>query len=130
METQTASWLEVMDENGETPSTRALKSGSFTLTEIICAYEKRCQTSENISPLHEAAEKGDDDAIEACMRRGDDVDALDEHGETPLHRAVREGHEMTVMTLLHEGASTSLRDGVGLLPIHWAVLKGCPGLVL
>jgi ankyrin repeat protein len=130
METQTASWLEVMDDNGETPSTRALKSGSFTLTEVICAYEERCQRSDNPSAIHAAAAKGDDETLEECIRLGQDVDAMDEHGETPLHVAVREGQEMTVMTLLHAGASSALRDGVGLLPIHWAVLKGCPGLVL
>jgi len=129
MQTVAESWLDVLDEDGETPMTRAFKSGNFGLTQIVCEYEKKNGLVEGEDPIHRAAFLGQDELIEKYIQEGVDPDVRDSHGETALHKAVRQGHYTTVLTLLYNGAIPNVRDGLGLAPLHWLALKGNNQLV-
>jgi len=129
MQTQPDTWLDVVDDHGETPMTRALKSGNYSLTEIVLEYEKKCRCDSSVPLLHKAAHEGNDQLIDQLLESGADPDEPDDHGETALHKAVRQGHYTTVLTLLHAGALPNLRDGLGLSPMHWVALKGNAELV-
>lgn len=129
MQTQVAEWLEEMDDVGETPMTRAMKSGNYSLTKVMMEHEKHCMDLSNCPLLHQAAYAGDDALLDGCLDRGDDIDAVDETGDTALHKAVRQGHYITVLGLLQRGAMPNLQDGLGLAPIHWATLEGSQELI-
>lgn len=123
LETHQNGWLDQIDEQGMSPLTRAMKSGSLTLTQIVFEYEKCCTDPVHLPDIHRAALAGDDAAIDALLAQGVDPDLRDDACETPLHKACREGHYTTVLTLLSAGAIPNMRDGLGLAPLHWVVLK-------
>jgi cytohesin len=76
------------------------------------------------TPIHEAAWKGDIEAIRALVKAGADVNAPDALGGTPLHWAARGGHAIgphrchgeaadrpaVIAALLDLGANPNLRD--------------------
>ena len=128
METAAKNWVEELDEVGETPMTRALKSGNYSLTKVMIEHEKR-DDIKNAPRLHQAAFAGDDTQVDACLDMGDDIDAADEFGDTPLHKAVRGNHYITVLSLLQRGALANLQDDLGLTPIHWATMRGSSEMI-
>jgi cytohesin len=104
-------------------SKSALKSLSTATSALVvsgCAlfYEAPA------TPLHEAAWKGDLDAVRALVTAGADINALDAHGGTPLYWAARGGHTLGphrcrgeaadrpqfIVALLELGADPNIRD--------------------
>jgi len=65
----------------------------------------RCRT-----PLHDAAEGGDQDLVSELLASRVDVDAVDPDGWTPLHEAAMEGHVEVVNLLLAAGADPLARS--------------------
>lgn len=129
MESTAAAWLEELDETGETPMNRALKSGNYTLTKIMMEHERRSGDIGEAPRLHQAAFAGDDTLVDAALDCGDDIDAVDAYGDTALHKAVRQDHYITVLSLLQRGAMANLPDDLGLSAIHWATLKGSSEMI-
>ena len=69
------------------------------------------------SPLFEAIESGDIQAIKRCLQGGEDPNEVDEVGNTPLSAAVSSGATEIVALLISEGAQANeeLPDGNSLL---------------
>lgn len=71
-----------------------------------------------LQPLHVAGLR----SIDALVRAGVDVDALDGSGRTPLHHAAAAGQADAVAELLRLGASVYKVDAKGRTPLHAAAL--------
>jgi len=87
------------------------------------------QKAERIIQLHEAAARGDVEAICHLLERGVDVHATDRLRRTPLHRAVRSGVQGAVKRLLAEGADIHREDTFGHAPLHVGAKQGIPEMV-
>ena len=79
-----------------------------------------------ISPLHEAARKGDVETAKKLLEAGADLTARDEHlGSTPLAWAARFGQLEMVKFLLQRGAPKSVPDDPEWAkPRAWATRRG------
>jgi ankyrin repeat protein len=79
-----------------------------------------------ISPLHEAARKGDVREAEKLLEAGADLTARDEHvRSTPLAWAAKYGQLEMVEFLLRRGAPKSLPDDPSwATPPAWAIRRG------
>ncbi|OQA04183.1 MAG: Ankyrin repeats (3 copies) [bacterium ADurb.Bin400] len=71
-----------------------------------------------------AAETGVDEAVEAAIKHGADVNASDRFGITPLHEAAHHGHLSTVKLLVERGAEIGRRTLRGYTPLAWAEKEG------
>ena len=72
------------------------------------------------TPLHEAAEADDTDAIARLIGAGADIEARNRFGETPLHDAARHGALKAARTLVELGADPPARDQQGNTVLHLA----------
>ena len=79
-----------------------------------------------ISPLHEAARKGDVREAKKLLKAGADLTARDEHlRSTPLAWAAKFGQLEMVKFLLRRGAPKSLPDDPPwATPLAWAIRRG------
>jgi len=103
------------DENGCTPLSRALESGSASIAQLLLAqgakvnynYSIRCASQFPYSPttrrtpLSRAAEKGDGAIVKLLLQYGAQPDLADEGRQTPLSRAIR-AHRAMVVELLKD----------------------------
>ena len=73
---------------------------------LICqaSYAYLPANREGLSPLHEAAIKGNVDVIGFFLNQGGNPNSKSPHGETPLHFAVVSSNEEAVRLLLSKGA--------------------------
>jgi FOG: Ankyrin repeat len=77
-----------------------------------------------ITALLQAVSSGDEDAVNAIIGRGGDVNACNDGGQTPLILAVIAGHSQILPSLLRAGANPLVCDNTGLNAIDWAERKG------
>ncbi|MES2624708.1 MAG: ankyrin repeat domain-containing protein [Pseudomonadota bacterium] len=75
------------------------------------------------SPLAEAARKGDQQAVQALLKQGQDVDGWDTGGTPALHWAVHFNNAELVDVLLAAGADEKGTNRYGQAPLHIAVLQ-------
>ncbi|XP_064384730.1 uncharacterized protein LOC135333658 [Halichondria panicea] len=76
------------------------------------------------SDIDSAARAGDLSALKDAIKRGDDVNSVDEDGWTPLMKAASEGHTDSVRELLSSGAVVDLADEGGWTPLMVAASGG------
>jgi len=77
-----------------------------------------------ISALLQAVSSGDEEAVNAIICGGGDVNACNAGGQTPLILAVIAGHSKILPPLLRAGANPLVCDNTGLNAIDWAERKG------
>ncbi len=120
------SWFYTMDETGETPMSRAQRSGHRALASILLRLERQHAPDERRSPpkLHHAAYWGLSDIAQKLLAGGADPDTRDAQGTPAIHEAARNGHRETVETLLEHGAKANERDENGMTTLHWLALNG------
>lgn len=73
---------------------------------------------EGKTPLHFAAERGDDGFVEYLIANGAQINAKDSSSSTPLHEAVRNGRISSANLLIEAGADVNIRDSAGNTPLH------------
>ena len=77
--------------------------------------------------IHDAAHKGNIDAVKKHLAAGTDVDAKTRFGDTPLHYATFGGHKEVAELLIAAGADVNVKDdvvGFGRTPLHDAAYWG------
>jgi len=74
--------------------------------------------------LHIAAGDGDMTEVQRLIRKGKDVNAGDEDGDTPLHKAVRKSHTEIVALLIAEGATVNTKNNSHYTPVEIAAARG------
>jgi len=84
------------------------------------------------TPLHLATSCNIHLAVQKLLRRGANVNAIDDRGRSPLHEfaAIQSSPSLEVLeTLVEAGANTHLRDSMGYSALHLAVGVGNRPLV-
>ena len=74
--------------------------------------------------LREAAENGDLADVKRHLKRGADVNARDNFGETPLFLAVFKGHKDVAELLIAKGAMVNIKAKNNATPLHYAAMQG------
>jgi hypothetical protein len=101
---------------------KSVLSGVVTATAVILI--SGCTT------LHTAAAKGNIKAIDRLITDGEDVNALDDSGQTSLIQAINVNQQGSVNSLLKSGANVNKADSIsGNTPLHHAILQGNSKLV-
>ena len=72
--------------------------------------------------IHEAAAKGNIEAVKQHLAAGTDVNAKNGERCAPLHLAAGEGHKDIAELLVTKGADVSAKDEEGETPLDWAIL--------
>jgi ankyrin repeat protein len=123
-------WFHQMDEQGETPMSRALKSAYPALVRLLVeqeqeyAQERRRTAEEAHGELQSAAYWGFQTAVERLLAGGADPSQPDDRGNTPLMWAVCNGQRDIVTALLDHGADVNAKNAAGLTCLHWVALTG------
>ena len=73
------------------------------------------------TPLHLAALRGDEAAVDALLRDGADPNALNDSGAAPLHYAIMSEH--MVNALLARGARPNIVSKIGVSPLMSAAAR-------
>jgi ankyrin repeat protein len=82
-------------------------------------------TADNgITPLQEAAMRGQKDAVELLISKGADVNAREHQGNTPLLWALLMGHSDVAEVLIAANADVNARDAQGMMPLTLARKRG------
>jgi len=98
------------------------------ITTIAAVLLVGCGKSQppDISPIHDAARKGNIEAVKQHIAAGTDVNAKDDKfGWTPLHHAAWNGRTEIAELLIAAGADVNAKDDkFGWTPLHRAALNG------
>ena len=73
--------------------------------------------------IHDAAKKGNIEAVKQHLAAGTDVNAKNWDGWTPLHYAVNRRRKETAALLIAKGADVNVLDGGGYTPLDRAIKK-------
>lgn len=119
-------WLNALDERGESPMSRALKCGHLAVGDLVLTHSRLANTdaADDMAPLQWAAQHGVEDMVRQYLRWGSDPNETDLWGETPLHKAARNGHLEVARELVSHGANPEAADNYGMTPLHWVALNG------
>ncbi|MBT8399689.1 MAG: serine hydrolase [Rhodothermia bacterium] len=88
---------------------------------ILCAGPVGAQP---VMGLHEAALRGNLDAVRQHINAGTNLDQIDAYGSTALIVATTFGNTEAAQALIEGGANTSIANNEGAAPIHVAALLG------
>ncbi|MHA7877473.1 MAG: ankyrin repeat domain-containing protein [Bacteroidota bacterium] len=81
------------------------------------------------TPLHYAANHGQDAAIAFLLKNGADINARDHAWNTPLHLAAQDGRDGVISELLDRDADVNAQNSDGLTPLHLAAQDGRDGVI-
>lgn len=120
-------WMYTMDHHGETPTTRARKSGYTVLAELLLSQER----AEAAKRVVTAPPQGDESAywgmshsVQRMVGEGPAGTSTLKPVDWFLHEAAREGDVKRARKLLDQGANASQVNEQGLTPLHWSALNG------
>lgn len=75
--------------------------------------------------LHTAAAKGNMNALDRLVSEGNDMDAVNDLGQTPLIQAINVNQKGSLEFLLKSGANVNAADTIfGNTPLHHAIMQG------
>ncbi|HEV3214867.1 MAG TPA: ankyrin repeat domain-containing protein [Vicinamibacterales bacterium] len=102
-----------------------IKTGSKTTALMLAAGLQIFSMGEDSGTNEDALE-----AVKLCLEAGNDVNAVDDNGETALHGAAWRGANAIVTLLVEKGARLDARDKKGqFTPLAYAHLVYTPGMV-
>ena len=81
------------------------------------------------TPLHEASQAGDIEAVSLLLRLGVDINAVDIDGRTALHVAIEEYHPEVAMKLIYGGTNVNIQDNSGSSSLHQAAMCGLEDVI-
>ena len=81
------------------------------------------------TPLHEASEAGDTEAVGLLLRLCADINAVDKDGRTALHLAISRSHPEVALNLIHGGANANIKDDTGRNSLHYAAMFGVEDVI-
>ena len=111
----------IMNQPEQLPSRKA---GWPTQVLLVSALLSSLPVAVMATPLHDAAKKGHTEEAMTLIKKGADVNARTEKGNSPLHFAADAGHTETAMALIEKGADVNAGNENGWTPLHFAAKKG------
>ena len=119
-------WMYTMDKHGETPATRARKSGYTVLAEMLLSRDRAAAKAEEPSTAPDAGKDAYWGMSHSVYKLMDsDAPAPETAGtEPPLHRATRDGNVDIIAEILAGGADIDEENAQGLSPLHLVALNG------
>lgn len=111
--------VDATDANGHSPSFIALAHGRTKVAELLLDRGAGDEPQDLLHALV-AADRADRDVLALLVRRGANLNALDDDGYAPLHRAIQEGRDRQVKRLIVAGVDINLADGSGSTPLSLA----------
>lgn len=120
-------WVYTMDVFGETPTTRARKSGYTVLAEMLLSQERALAAREERPVTH--AEDGNaywgmSQSVHKLMLDTPRPHDTDGDIDRLLQKATQNGDVDRVKELLQAGANVDHESEQGLTPLHWSALNG------
>jgi ankyrin repeat protein len=128
---------------GNTPFLRAAKSGDLEVMRVLVegGANPKLTAGDQGSAIHMAAGGGQAaqfgtvqltepeaiEAIEFCLDKGLDVNAVNTRGDTPLHAAANKGWDSVVKFLAGHGAKLDTKNRQGFTPLDIAEGRGGRG---
>src|SRR5262245_49563719 len=98
---------------------------ALTLVTVYAAPRLIAAAIPSASPVADAAQRGDTDAVRTLLKEGADVNAAQGDGMTALHWSALNGDLKTMNVLLYAGATTEVLTRVGAYtPLHLASSRG------
>jgi|TARA_B100000678_G_scaffold180062_1_gene150228 ankyrin repeat protein len=95
------------------------------LTTIAAVLLVGCGESQPPEPpdisIHEAAMKGNIEAVKQHLAAGTDVNVKDNIGLTPLHMAAGDGRKEVAELLIAKGAEVNVKNKYHKTPLDWAI---------
>jgi uncharacterized protein len=114
--------MRLLLEHGADPM---IKTGNYTTALMLAAGLQIFSMGEDSGTNEDALE-----AVKLCLEAGNDVNAVDNNGETALHGAAWRGANDIVMLLVEKGAKLDAREKKGqFTPLAYAHLVYTPGMV-
>jgi len=103
----------------------SLLTASLTIFLTLALYSAPSAQGDGMTPLHQAAERGDAAAVASLLASGASPAAVTRIGQfTPLHVAAKAGHAEIVRLLLDAKADASALTTTGAAPLHFAAASG------
>ena len=100
-----------------------LASPQFFLNDASGKRRKRTDLLRNVTPVFDAADKGNTHVVMELIKAGADVNQATSEGSTPLYIAAEMGHDGCVAVLIQAGADVRKADKTGWTPMQIATCK-------
>jgi cytohesin len=102
-----------------------LKAAGKPAEPVAEAAKPEPPTAIPVVSIHDAAKKGNLEAVKKHLADGADVNAKDDaFGTTPLHRAAYYGHKEIVVLLIAAETDVNPKNVLGTTPLHQAAARG------
>lgn len=140
--------INLRGNNGESAHGAAEKHGSNQMRRLLAEHGAKFATTTDLTPqenissaeilqhvksnsekgnknhLIDAVKQGNIDIVEILIASGENLDAIDEHGDSALIEAVRGGKNKIVARLLNANATVDIANRSGKRAIHFAAQNG------
>jgi hypothetical protein len=120
-------WMYTMDQFGETPATRARKSGYTVLAEMLLNQDRKHAAKPGGAPSPDGPKDAYWGMSHSVYKLMDTDTAAPNASDTPiggLHDASRDGNLEQVRQLIEDGANVDEENTQGLTPLHLIALNG------
>lgn len=120
-------WMYTMDKHGETPTTRARKSGYTVLAEMLLSQERTLQDKRvegKAAPPQDDAYWGMSHSVHKLMDTKSATPSATPKEGSALHRATRNGDMEAARKLIESGVDVNAENDQGLTPLHLIALNG------
>ena len=124
--------LNVRNKDGNTPLHIAADNGRAASARLLIDAGADINISDHKqrTALHMAADLGDDDIVDALIKRPDvNLNVRNENGYTPLHIAAGRGREQSARLLIDAGADINIPDHKQRTALHMAADWGYDDIV-
>ena len=108
--------------------TELLKKIDPTITERITSYDTHTDSDDVFGLFADVVYKDDNEAFNALIDAGADVNMQNKYGETLLHIAIRRDRREMVQKLLDNNADMNRPDAPGWTPLMECVMDDMPEL--
>ena len=113
--------IEFPDKDGRAPLQWAALNGHADVLLLLLTKVGSLDSDHVTITLLEAADRGQNNAVNVLLDKGANIQGSDQKGLTVLHMAASMEHESTIALLFNRGAQIDVQDDHGWTPLMWAV---------